>query len=47
MTVNEACDCSALCGACVGWSAIIKVQYTLNCARFWRVAVFCVCVCTV
>jgi len=30
MTVNTSCDCSAQCGTCVCWSAMIKVQCTLN-----------------
>jgi len=32
-------------GACVRWSAMIKVQYTLDCFRLCplRVAVFCAC----
>jgi len=29
---------------CVRWSAMIKVQYTLNCLHLWRVAVFYACV---
>jgi len=38
------CELIVLPGACVRCSTIIKVQYTLNCLRLWRVAVFYTCV---